>query len=107
MNASDLWQVLDAIKVRYPLQLTLALVHFLWQGCAIAIACAVVAGLLRQAPAKTRYVAGVIALLLMAACLPVTLLILPAPPMAAADAAARPAQSRRQRRLLRRLPKPP
>jgi beta-lactamase regulating signal transducer with metallopeptidase domain len=87
MNASDFCQALDAIKARYPLQLTLALVHFLWQGCAIAIVYAGVAGLLRQAPAKTRYVAGVMALLLMAACLPVTLLILPAPPMEAVGAA--------------------
>ncbi|HUT90393.1 MAG TPA: M56 family metallopeptidase, partial [Thermoguttaceae bacterium] len=90
MNASSLWDAFRGIETRYSLELTQALVHSLWQGCAIAIAYAVLAHFLRQASANTRYVAGVTALLLMAASLPVTLLVLPSLPTAAVDTAAHP-----------------
>ncbi len=90
MNANDLWLVSDWIEAGYSLRLTQVLIHFLWQGCAIAIVYAAVVRLSRKATANTRYVAGVVALLSMVACLPVTLLVLPSPGKVAADEAAQP-----------------
>lgn len=79
MNANDLWQASAWLGSGTLVQLTWALVHFLWQGCAIAIIYAVVARALRRAPANVRYVGGVAALLAMIACLPATLRLLPPP----------------------------
>ena len=77
MDANHAWQVLDWIAADGFSRLGVALGHFLWQGCVVAVIYAVVARLLRGASAGTRYVAGVGALLLMAACLPVTLALIP------------------------------
>ncbi len=52
--------------------LALVLLHFLWQGAAIAVIAAVIAGLLRGSSAQSRYVVHLAAMLLMAACLPIT-----------------------------------
>jgi beta-lactamase regulating signal transducer with metallopeptidase domain/peroxiredoxin len=49
-----------------------ALVHFLWQGIAIAAVLALVFRLLRNRSANTRYLAAWGALVLMAACVPLT-----------------------------------
>jgi len=53
-------------------RLTKTLVHFLWQGMAIAVLALVGAALLRRSSSRARYGAYVIALLLMAASLPLT-----------------------------------
>jgi beta-lactamase regulating signal transducer with metallopeptidase domain len=90
MNASSWWEALDLFAADYSRYLAQALVHFLWQGCAVAAVYALVTRLLRPAAANTRYLAGVAALLLMAACLPATLLMLPSPRMVAVDVAMQP-----------------
>lgn len=78
MNASNAWQMFDWVTSTGFSQLPQALGHFLWQGCAVAILYALAARLLRPATANTRYLVGVAAMLLMAACLPLTLLLIPA-----------------------------
>jgi len=65
-------QTLNLLDSDFCLRLTITLVHFLWQGAAIALAMAVISWCLRRASANTRYVAGVAALVIMVACLPVT-----------------------------------
>ncbi|NLF07236.1 MAG: M56 family metallopeptidase [Pirellulaceae bacterium] len=77
MNASDLWPAIARIEAAYSLQLTQALIHFLWQGCAIAALYAAAMFALRRSTAAARHLAGAAALLLMAACLPITLCLLP------------------------------
>lgn len=52
------------------------LIHFLWQGAAIALLTLVAAIALRRASANARYVLYVAALVLMAACLPATFTVL-------------------------------
>jgi WD40 repeat protein/beta-lactamase regulating signal transducer with metallopeptidase domain len=54
------------------LRVTIALLHFLWQGLAVAVLVVIAGRLLRQADARLRYGLNVAALLVMAACLPVT-----------------------------------
>jgi beta-lactamase regulating signal transducer with metallopeptidase domain/type II secretory pathway component GspD/PulD (secretin) len=80
MSVNDLWQPIAWLGSGALVQLTWALLHFLWQGCAVAVVYAAVVRGLRRAPANARYVTGVAALLAMAACLPATLWLLP-PPM--------------------------
>ena len=63
-----------------------ALIHFLWQGCLLAVLYAAMARGLQRFAAATRYLAGVATLLLMAACLPATLLVLPSPRPTVVDA---------------------
>ncbi len=58
-------------------RLTLTLVHFLWQGVAIALVVLLAGRALRRASATTRYLTLLAALLLMAACPPATFLLLP------------------------------
>jgi len=58
------------------LQLTAALGHFLWQGLVIAVAASAIARVLCRASARARYLVFVVAMLLMAACTPLTLAIL-------------------------------
>ena len=77
MNMDHAWQVLDWIAADGFSRLGVALGHFLWQGCVVALLYAVAARLLRGTSANTRYLTGVAALLLMAACLPVTLVVIP------------------------------
>ncbi|MDB5345622.1 MAG: blaR1 8 [Schlesneria sp.] len=60
-------------------RLTLALLHFLWQGCAGGLVVIVGGWLLRDAAARSRYLLNVATMLLMSACLPVTFLLLDAP----------------------------
>ncbi len=62
----------DVLDATFCAHLTLALVHFLWQGLAIAVMAAAAAHWMRRAPARNRYLVYLLALLLMAACLPVT-----------------------------------
>ena len=77
MDANHAWQVLDWIAADGFSRLGVALGHFLWQGCVVAVLYAMAARALRGASAGTRYVVGVTALLLMAGCLPVTLALIP------------------------------
>jgi beta-lactamase regulating signal transducer with metallopeptidase domain len=53
--------------------ITLALVHFLWQGVAIAAGLAILVELLHLRRPQTRYACSLVALLLMAACPGITL----------------------------------
>jgi len=63
------------------LQLTVTLLHFLWQGCAVGLLVFATGWTLRRAPANVRYAINVAALMLMAACLPVTFaLVYSSPP---------------------------
>ncbi len=65
---------------QFCLLLTWALLHFVWQGCLLALAFVLVRGALVGSSASVRYAAGMTILLLMAACLPMNLwLINPAP----------------------------
>jgi beta-lactamase regulating signal transducer with metallopeptidase domain len=57
-------------------RLTLALVHFLWQGFVVAIVFAIIHACLRKASANARYLTGVAALLVMLSCVPMTLCLL-------------------------------
>lgn len=53
-----------------------ALVHFLWQGAAVALVLGVALGAMRRSSAQARYVAACLALLTMAMCVPATSLLL-------------------------------
>ena len=59
MSASSPWQAFGWIEAVCCLQLTQALAHFLWQGCAVAIVYVVAARCLSRASANARYLAGV------------------------------------------------
>src|SRR5690242_17044780 len=48
------------------------LLHFVWQGAAIAAVCAIAFAALRRASARLRYLIACSALLAMAACVPAT-----------------------------------
>src|SRR5262245_8188407 len=63
---------IDCLTSPVAVQLTSALVHFLWQGCAIALAVAGASRLLCRASASTRYAVAAAGLWLMAACVPIT-----------------------------------
>ena len=52
--------------------LTMTLVHFVWQGAAIAVASLLIAYILRRRSAQVRYAVHLGTLLLMIACLPAT-----------------------------------
>jgi len=55
------------------------LVHFLWQGAIVATVLGVVLWLLRQRSAEVRYIVSWIALVVMAACVPVTVWVTDVP----------------------------
>ncbi|MBI2826767.1 MAG: hypothetical protein HYX69_19005 [Planctomycetia bacterium] len=76
MNSFDAWQALPWIDAKDCLRLTEALAHFLWQGCAIAALYAIALLCLRRRSAEVRYVAGVLALVAMVTCPPLTLCVL-------------------------------
>ncbi|MBN1394859.1 MAG: M48 family metalloprotease [Pirellulales bacterium] len=77
MNFSDMLPAVGAIDQGYCLKLTAALLHFLWQGCAVALLYGLATFALRHSTAAARHLSGVVALALMAACLPLTLCFLP------------------------------
>jgi hypothetical protein len=54
------------------LRLTLTLLHFLWQACAVALLVLAAGWCLRRRSAGARYAVNVGGLLLMAACVPFT-----------------------------------
>jgi outer membrane protein assembly factor BamB/beta-lactamase regulating signal transducer with metallopeptidase domain len=58
----------------FSVRLTLVLLHFLWQGCAVAIL-VWLAACLKRAAAHVRYIANLIALGMIAACLPLTFFV--------------------------------
>lgn len=61
------------------LRLVQALLHFLWQGCAVALVVVLAGRMLRHASAQARYSFSVAALLVMVLCLPVTFLLVDLP----------------------------
>ena len=54
--------------------------HFLWQGTAIALVASVVSSSLARGSSRAQYAVNVIALVLMAACVPATFLLLDSSP---------------------------
>jgi beta-lactamase regulating signal transducer with metallopeptidase domain/Leucine-rich repeat (LRR) protein len=60
-------------------KLTIALLHFVWQGCCGGVLVISSAVLLRRKSARLRYALNVAVMLLMAFCLPVTYLVLEPP----------------------------
>ncbi len=60
------------------LRLTMTLLHFVWQGAAIALAAVLATLALRRAAPNLRYGALLMSLLMMAACPPLTFLLMPA-----------------------------
>jgi beta-lactamase regulating signal transducer with metallopeptidase domain/protocatechuate 3,4-dioxygenase beta subunit/Leucine-rich repeat (LRR) protein len=77
MITSGSCYLLAWIDPAYCLRLTQALLHVIWEGGVIAVLYAAALFFLRGASANARYAVGVVALVLMAACLPLTLLVLP------------------------------
>ena len=72
------WLWLDDL---FAVRVAMTLVHFLWQGAAIALLVMVGDWLLRKATAQTKYLLHVVAISAMAACLPITFfLVSPEPP---------------------------
>lgn len=64
--------LLNLFDQAFSLRLTVALLHFLWQGALIAVTAAMATWLLRRASANARYTVHVAALALMPACVAVT-----------------------------------
>lgn len=71
MNAFS-WMVDQSLSTR----LTLALLHFLWQGCAGGLLVWIGGWLLRSGAARWRYTFNVAVMLAMGACLPATFVLL-------------------------------
>ena len=67
------------------LRLVQALLHFLWQGCAVALVTALAGRLLSRTSAQVRYAAYVAAMVVMVLCLPVTFALLDVPPRGGAE----------------------
>src|SRR5687767_939392 len=65
------WILDDSFSTR----LTVALLHFLWQGCCVGLVVWICGTLLGAATARLRYSLNVASLLVMAACLPLTFLL--------------------------------
>jgi beta-lactamase regulating signal transducer with metallopeptidase domain/WD40 repeat protein/HEAT repeat protein len=65
------WMAAESFTTR----LTVTLLHFLWQGCGIGLAALLCGSMLPNASARARYAIHVAAMLLMAACLPATFLL--------------------------------
>lgn len=86
MNAALLAVLPPWLEPRYCTWLTEALIHFLWQGCAIAAIYAIVERPLQRASAGARYVVGLAALVVMVACVPATLWVIAPAQVQTADA---------------------
>jgi beta-lactamase regulating signal transducer with metallopeptidase domain/peroxiredoxin/protocatechuate 3,4-dioxygenase beta subunit len=67
------------------LRLSVALLHFLWQGVLIGLLAVGVSRLLRHRSANARYVANAVALSMMALCLAGTFVMTPVPSIASID----------------------
>jgi len=68
-------QTLNILDADFCLCVTITLAHFLWQGSVIGMALFAGTWCLRRGSANARHIAGVAALLLMLACLPVTFVL--------------------------------
>ena len=68
-----------------PLRLVQALLHFLWQGCAVALIVLLAGTALKRASAHVRYLFNVAAMLVMVVCLPVTFTLLDVPRQGASE----------------------
>lgn len=62
----------SGVESSLSVRLALTLFHFLWQGCVIALIATFLSDALARASAAARYRVNVIALVLMACCLPLT-----------------------------------
>ena len=80
--------LLEAVSQPVWQRVTITLVHFLWQGMAVAMLLSVVIDLFRIRSARTRYVLSLGALVLLAACPLVTFFALDAPQTAGHQVAA-------------------
>jgi len=70
------WLIPSEFQPTVSARLSLALIHFLWQGCVIACVALTLQGLLRRVTAAVRYWVHVIALGLMVGCVPATFVLL-------------------------------
>ena len=75
----------DMLDAGISLRLTVTLLHFLWQGCAVALLAFVAGWALQRASANARYAVNVVALLLMAVCVPVTFALVHLPTLESAS----------------------
>ena len=69
---------LDFMDRMWCLRFVETLLHFLWQGCVVALVVLLLGRLLRSASARIRYALNLAALISMVACLPITYRLLPA-----------------------------
>jgi beta-lactamase regulating signal transducer with metallopeptidase domain len=79
---------LPELGPQFCLLVTWALLHFIWQGCLLAVGFAIVRRALGPSSANFSYAAGIATLVLMAACLPLTLSLIDPPvlePLPAAE----------------------
>ncbi len=68
----------------YSLRLAVTLLHFLWQGVAVALLVVVAGRMLQRASAQMRYAVNVAAMLILVLCLPVTFALVDVSQQAAA-----------------------
>ncbi len=68
-NAMNMLTWLDE---SFSLRFVITLLHFLWQGVTVALVVMLAGWLLKRAAAQVRYAIGVVAMLGMVACLPIT-----------------------------------
>ncbi len=73
------WMLEDSFATK----LTLTLLHFLWQGCCIGVLVVIGGAVSRKSSARSRCTVNVAAMLLMAACLPVTFFLIASPEVVA------------------------
>jgi len=76
MNSLNWFGPANLLDPQLCFQLTITLLHFLWQGAVIVAVVVVANWCLRGSAARIRYTVGVEAMLLMVGCLPVTFAIL-------------------------------
>jgi WD40 repeat protein/beta-lactamase regulating signal transducer with metallopeptidase domain len=88
MNVLTWLETASFARGDFALQLTVTLLHFLWQGLAIALVVFFAVQTMSLASARARYVVSFAGLLLMAACAPVTFSVVTWPQIEAADAGA-------------------
>lgn len=79
MNVDWLSEVVSLPGQEFPVRLTTALLHFLWQGCLIGVIAAALSRGLRRRSARLRYAVNVAALLILAVCLPATYFLVDVP----------------------------
>ncbi len=79
MNTIGWLPSIGLVDAVFCLRLTVTLLHFLWQGAVIGLLLLLASRRLCRVPARVRYAVNVVAMLLMAACLPVTFALVSKP----------------------------